>query len=264
MNEPTSSPGDASGEAVPPATSVWSRMFNVFAAPDDVFAEVKASPRAMANWLLPALLLVLIGWAGAWLVARDPVLQQQQREIQDRALARMAAKQQWSEQQLEEVRRRAEAHQALGTGIGVFGVPLVSAVVATFWWAWVLWLVGAKGLRGSFDYGKALEAAGLVAMIEVLNKILTPLLQLALGTVFAAPGLALAVAGEFQAGDPLHLVLASVNGLDLWGIVVSAIAVARLSGASFARSLAWLLAIWIPWKAVLIGVSLLTARLFGG
>jgi hypothetical protein len=264
MIQPAPSPADTSAEATPPATSVWARLVNVFAAPDEVFAEVKASPPRRANWVLPALLLLAIGAAGGWLVARDPVLQHQQREIQDQALVKMAERFQWSEQQLEEQRRKAEVQQAVGVGIGVLGVPLASAATATFWWALVLWLVGTKALGGAFTYGKALEAAGLTAMIEVLNKLLTPLLQLALGTVFATPTLALAVVKDFRAGDALHLLLASVNVLDLWGLAVSALAVARLSNAAFARALAWLLGLWLPWKALLLGLSLAAVRLFGG
>lgn len=262
MNEPTPPPVDDSSATATPPTSVWARLFNVLAAPGEVFSEVKASPAQAANWLLPAFFLVLAGCFGAWLVARDPALQQQQREIQDQALVKMAAKLKWSDQQLNEQRQAAEARKGVGVGIGIVGVPIASALIATLWWAFVLWLIGAKALGGDFAYGKALEAAGLVAMIEVLNKVLTPLLQLAMGTLFASPTLALAVVKGFHPENALHLVLASVNLLDLWGLAVSAIAVARLSGATLAKSFLWILGVWIPWKIVLIGLSLVMIRLF--
>jgi hypothetical protein len=262
MNEHTPSSPDDAAASTPPATSVWARMFNVFAAPGDVFSEVKASPAHSANWLLPAFLLVLVGWVGAWMVARDPVLQQQQREIQDQALVKMAAKLKWSEQELNAQRLSADERKGVSAGIGVFGVPVASALIAILWWAFILWLIGAKALGGDFAYAKALEAAGLIGMIELLNKVLTPLLQLAMGTLFASPTLALAVAKGFQPENALHLVLGSVNLLDLWGIAVSAIAVARLSGANPSKSLIWILGVWIPWKAVLIGLSLVMVRLF--
>jgi hypothetical protein len=238
-------------------------MFNVLAAPGEVFTEVKSSASRPANWLLPALLLLLAGWVGGWLVARDPVLQQQQSEMQEEALVKMGTKLKWSEQELNEQRRAAEERKGLGQGIGIAAVPVASVVVATFWWALMLWLIGAKLLRGEFSYGKAIEAAGLVAMIEVLNKVLTPLLQLVMGTVFAAPTLVLPLVKNFEATNALHLTLASVNILDVWGVAVSAVAVAKLSGASFAKAAAWVFAVWLVWKALLIGVTLVWLRFLG-
>ena len=238
-------------------------MFNVFAAPGEVFTEVKASPPRPTNWLLPALLLLLAGWVGGWLVARDPVLQQQQSDLQEQALVKMGEKLKWTDQQLNEQRQKAEERKGVGVGIGIFGAPVASAIIATFWWALMLWLVGAKVLKGAFTYGKALEAAGLIAMIEVLNKVLTPLLQLAMGTAFAAPTLLLPLVKDFQATNALHMTLASANLLDFWGVTVSAVAVARMSGASFTKAAVWVFGVWIFWKACLIGVSLVWLRFLG-
>jgi len=36
---------------IPPATSIWSRLLNVFTAPGEVFEEVKNSQPSTANWL---------------------------------------------------------------------------------------------------------------------------------------------------------------------------------------------------------------------
>lgn len=263
MNTESSPPAADSPTPPDTTTTVWARMFNVLAAPGEVFTELRTSPTRSANWLLPALLLLLTGWFGGWLVARDPILQQQQSDLQDQALVKMGEKLKWSEQELDQQRRNAEERKGLGQGIGIAAVPVASVVVATFWWALMLWLIGAKLLRGDFAYGKALEAAGLIAVIEVLNKVLTPLLQLVMGTSFAAPTLLLPMVKGFQATNALHLTLASVNVLDVWGVAVSAVAVARLSGASFVKSAAWVFGLWLGWKIALIGVSLVWLRFLG-
>ena len=59
------------------STSLAARLLNVFAIPGDVFEEVKNSAMCMANWLVPALLLIVVGCIGASLVYSQPAIQQQ-------------------------------------------------------------------------------------------------------------------------------------------------------------------------------------------
>src|SRR5215510_8800569 len=57
MNEPPSLPI----EEQKPSSSLFSRLFNVFAAPGDVFDEVKVSKPLVGNWLVPILLACIVG-----------------------------------------------------------------------------------------------------------------------------------------------------------------------------------------------------------
>ena len=44
-----------------PASSLASRLLNVFAAPGDVFEEIRTGTPSTANWLVPLLLACLLG-----------------------------------------------------------------------------------------------------------------------------------------------------------------------------------------------------------
>ena len=54
-------PANPDSEPQPVQTTLWSRLLNVFAAPGDVFEEVKNSKPSTANWLAPALIYILVG-----------------------------------------------------------------------------------------------------------------------------------------------------------------------------------------------------------
>ncbi|MHB9009854.1 MAG: hypothetical protein ACYDC1_23335, partial [Limisphaerales bacterium] len=89
-------------------TSLWGRLFNVFVSPGEVFEEVKAGPPRAANWLVPLLLAIVVGWIGGWLVMSDPVVQQQILDLQETALQKQAQKSGASAEQLDQQRVAAE------------------------------------------------------------------------------------------------------------------------------------------------------------
>jgi hypothetical protein len=48
--------------------SLGARLTNVFIGPWEVFEEVKQGPPSLANWLVPALLLCLVGVVSAFVI----------------------------------------------------------------------------------------------------------------------------------------------------------------------------------------------------
>ena len=64
MNEPQSPPPFAAASL--PATSLSARLLNIFAAPGDVFEEIKARQPAPADWLTPLLCSCLAGVLFVW------------------------------------------------------------------------------------------------------------------------------------------------------------------------------------------------------
>ena len=69
-------------ESTPPQTGIGSRLLNVFAAPGEVFEEVKNSPPSTANWLVPALIYIAVGVISAFVIFSQPAIIQQIRDQQ--------------------------------------------------------------------------------------------------------------------------------------------------------------------------------------
>lgn len=241
--------------------SLGSRLFNVLATPGEVFEQIKDTGVSTANWLTPALILMVLSWLGAWLVFSQDSIQQQLKEVTDQAVEKQIAKQHLSEQQAEQARTVAAKFGSIGTKLGAYAAPVFMGLVIPFWWGLILWLVGTKALKADFSYMKGVELAGLAAMISVLDAIVRTLLILIMGNIFASPSLALFVK-QFDPQNPVHGLLAIVNVMSFWVLIVRAIGLARLSGVSFGKAAAWVFGVWAVLTGLLTGFSFAMQSIF--
>jgi hypothetical protein len=247
-------PEPAPESATPPRTgSLAGRLMNVFAAPGDVFSEVKTAAPAHANWILPAILLTLVGWISAALIFSQPAIRQQVSELADKAFDQQVEKGKMSSDQADKVKPAAEK-MAVTAGVisATVGAPVV-AFALPFWWGLILWL-GGKVLKGNFSYLKAVEVAGLANMILVLDTVVRTLLILVTGNLFASPSLALAVK-DFDPQSTLHGLCALVNVMLFWVLLVRSLGLARLSGASTFKAALWVFGIWAAYTGTLMGLG---------
>src|SRR5437867_1774248 len=104
-----------------PMMSLGARLLNVFATPSEVFEEVKLAPPAPANWLTPALLLIVTSWLGTWLVFSQDSIRHQLTELTDKAIQKQIEKTHMSKEQAEMTRKVAEIGKKAG--------PITAAVV---------------------------------------------------------------------------------------------------------------------------------------
>jgi hypothetical protein len=249
--------------AAAPRTSVAGRLINVFATPGEVFDELKAGPVRTANWLVPAALLVLMSWLSAWLIFSQASIQQQLNDISNRAIDRQVEKGKLTDAQADQAREVAEKWGSVGYKVGGYVAPVFMAFALPFWWGLILWLSGAKALKVSFSYMKAVEVAGLANMIMVLDVVVRTLLILVTGNLFASPGLALALK-QFDPQNPAHTLLSLASVTVFWVMLVRSIGLSRLTGASLAKAAAWVFGIWAAYTGLLIGVGAAVRAAFGG
>jgi hypothetical protein len=252
-----SAPLPASSAPTPPATSLPARLLNVFAVPGDVFAEVKTTEVIHANWLTPAVLLVVVGWLGAFLIFSQPAILQQLNEVTDKAMQKQIEKGKMSKEQAEQMRKFA----GLGPKIGAVAAPVFVAFVTPFWWGLIVWLVGAKLFKGSFPFMKAVEVAGLSNTISVLEAVVKTLLMLGLGNVFASPTPAMFLK-EFDPQNWVHSLLTLANPMTLWFLAVVAIGLARMSGVSFAKAAVFVVGIWATYTGLFWGFGAAMQAIF--
>ena len=243
--------------------SLAGRLINVFAAPGDVFAGIKSTPPSVANWLVPAVLCMVLSWLSAGLVFSQPAIRQQINELSTKAIDRQVEKGKLSSAQAEQARAAAEKFGSVGYKIGAVVAPFFAAFVSPFFWGLILWLVGSFALKGPFPYMKAVEVAGLSNMILALSVIVKTLLILITGNLFASTSLALAVK-DFDPQNSVHSLLATVNVMVLWLLTVRSIGLARLSGVSIGKAAAWIFGVWIAFTGIMIGFGAAVRAAFGG
>ena len=214
----------------PPATSLAARLLNVFAIPGEVFAGVRVSRVSIGNWLVPALLLALLGVITAVVVVSQPAFQrqigdllEQEAKTLDQQVKAGKVKQPDADRALELTRAittPASLRSLFSVGAAVIGVARV------FWWGFLLWLLGRVFLKVRFGYPKALEAAGLGLMISVLGAVVMLLLVVNLPSLF-----------DVSRQSPL--LVGAANVFSLWLLGVLSVGLAKLAGVPFLRA-AWL------------------------
>ena len=241
--------------------SLPARLFNVLATPGEVFEYVKNADISHANWIVPALLLILVSWLGAWVIFSQDSIQQQLREITDQAIEKSIQKQHLSEQQAEQARAIGAKFGSIGPKIGAYAVPVWMGVVIPFWWGLLLWLIGTKALKGDFAYMKAVEVAGLAGMVGILDSIVRALLILITGNIFASPSLAFFVK-QYDPQNPLHNLLATINIMTFWALALRSIGVARLSRAGFGKAASWVFGVWLILTGAFTGLGLAMQKIF--
>jgi hypothetical protein len=266
MNSDTSvnNAADAGQPAeTPPDISLWSRLFNVLAAPAEVFDQVKASRPCTANWLVPAILFVLVGWVGTVLVLTQPAIKEQLLDLQTKGFQKQVEKGKMTQQQADAARPQVEKFATIATLVGGIVGSAVAAFASPFWGALLIWLLGAKALKGSFSYMKAVEVAGLAQMVDVLGGIVKTLLILVMANLFAGAN-ALLFLKDIAPETTLFSVLAALDLFAFWLIVVRAIGMSRLSGAGLGVCLVWMLSMWAVFTALAVGLGAAIRAVTGG
>ena len=241
--------------------SLVARLSNIIAAPGDAFDDVKASVGSAANWLVPVLGLILIGWIATAVIFANPSIQQQLRDMTDQALQKQFASSNMSQQQIDQMKETSLKFASISQSIGAYlGIPVV-VFCSTFFWGLVMWFLGVKVFKGSFPFMKAVEAAGLCNVIAILDSIIRTLLVLVMGNLFAAPSLMLVIK-NFDAQNTLHGALANIELFTMWMLLVRAIALSRLSGASLAKTAAWVYGIWLAYMGTFIALGAIMKAVF--
>lgn len=238
--------------------SLAARLLNVFAMPGDVFASVKASKTSVANWLVPALLLAVMGPLTALVILAQPSVQKQLNEALDRQAKLI-------DQQVQAGKvDRATADKAVAVSRSIYQPPVVQVLfggaaaavglVRVFWWAFLLWLLARRFLRARIGFIKSLEVAGLALMISVLGTIVVLLLTLNVSAISAKPNLGLLVSDLNPSRSNLLFWVLTV--FSLWLVFTLSAGLSKLAEVPFLR------AAWLVFAAWIIQDSLLV--LFGG
>jgi len=229
---------------------------NVFASPGEVFAGINATAASTANWLVPILIYSIIGVISVCVLFAQPAIQQTIHDQQVKSLDKLVQQGKMTQAQEDQSLQMMEkffgpAMLAVAGSIGL----VTYCFVSIFGWALVLWLAGRWLLQSQTGYLKMVEVAGLSSLITVLGMVISTLLAVILGRLYAGPSLALLVT-NFDPANRSHLLLGAVNGFNLWHTGVLAIGLAKLSNTSVAKPAAIIFGFWVLIELLLIGMGM--------
>lgn len=240
------------GHWEPPVWSVPGRMVNVFGVPGQVFEDVLRSRPDPGNWLWPALLGLLVGFVGGWMLWAHPAVRQglveRQRATLERRVESGALAREEADQRLRRMEEIMASAPVRGMAAGAAGVG--SGLRFLFWGA-LLWGVGRWAFGVGVPWGRCCELAGLASLVGVMGQVL----ELMLLVPVEAP--------RPEITDPAQVVpvaasrgswvLGLVQGLfGFWQVAVMGVALSKLTGVQWIRALWVLLGLWLVWVFLLL------------
>ncbi len=226
--------------------SLGGRLFNIFAAPGEVFEELRSSQPSHGNWLVPILMSIAMGVVFSLVVFSQPDIVASVFGPQEAALnARVEAgkiTQAEADQALEGMRKMQPLMKYIGIGGAILGNLFFFVLVSL-----LMWVLTAKILGGGIPMSKAFELTGLASMISVLASVITMLIVLLKANINAGPNAALFIT-SFDQSSYLHQFLAAFSFTTIWYNLVLAIGVSRLSGRSFVAAASWIFGVWFVFR----------------
>ncbi len=246
----------------PASTSLWSRLMNVFAAPGEVFEEIKSRAPATGNWLAPALILMVAGMISSIVILSQPDIVQQIHEQQQKAFDKQVSAGKMTQAQADQAAAVAEKFSG-PAALKIYGCvgAVISSFASLFWTALWLWLIARFYLKAPVGYLKAVEVAGLTAMIMALAAIVKTLLIVVTGNLQAALSPLLFVK-HFDPHNPLHNFLALLDVMTFWVLAVRSIGLAKLTGATFGKTATAVFGVWLVISGLMIGFGLAMQAIF--
>lgn len=241
----------------PAPMSIGARLFNVFAAPSELFSWVASRPGfTVTHWLLPCVLVGLLGALVNVVVFSNPVLLEEVRSIQVREIQRRVDD---GKMRQEDADRAKEAMSGIGMAVARVAAPvvaLISGFLAPFWWGLFAWLVGRAVFRAPMGYMRGVEIASLASLIGGLGMVVGLFMAMGTGRLLAGPHLGVLV-HPLDLANRLHLALMSVNFFSLWQTAVIAVGISRFAQRPFLPVAVVFFGIWAGYKgvAILLGLA---------
>lgn len=237
------------------SSSIFGRMFNVYAAPGELFEEVRDAKPAHSNWLVPVALSILVGIVFSVAVFSQPDIVASVFAPQEEAImAKVEAgdlTQDQADQQLNAMRQFQSGKLMMMFGIfgSVIGTGIFLVVIAA-----LIWLLAGKILKGNVTYFKAIEVVGLAGMVNVVGGIVTLMIVLLKANIAAGPNPTLLL-GNFDPANYAHQILAALNVITIWYLAVLAIAVSKLAKRPFGTAALWVFGFWALIRFPIAAVS---------
>jgi hypothetical protein len=247
MDTPQAIP--ASGE--PAAKISWSDKFvGVLTSPGELFTAIGRSPVVNSNWVVPTVILAIVGSILAYVVMSNPSIADQVRRVaseqMEQRFQKAIAEGKMTQQQADQARAQAESFGATGILISSVVAPLIMPFVGVFAWSLVFWLLGKAVMKANVPYLKVAEVYGLTNFIGLIGAVVTTIMIIGMDKFSASPSVMLFL-GEFNASNSWHKFAASLNVFSLWQIAAVGIGCARIFQKETTKVLVLVFALWLLW-----------------
>ena len=245
----------------PPASEESSEMsfsdklMNVFSAPGELFENVAKSEKQVSNWSVPLILTMIVSVIFVLVAFSQAPIQEQIRDQTEKSIQKRVTEGKMTQEQADVAlsKNPAQPGSPLFMIFGSLGAVVVTAMIL-FGFALAFWLVGKWVFKSTAVYGKVLEVVGLSMYISVLGSIITLLLVVAMGSLYATPSLALLVS-QYDPTNTVHKLLSAISVFTFWYLIVISIGLGKIFSVSTEKTLAAVGVLWVLFTAASVFIS---------
>jgi hypothetical protein len=215
----------------PETQSLGSRIMNVFASPGEAFDGISAVESKTSLWLLPMLTAMAVGILIVFVYSTNATIKAQIVDIQTKQMQKMVDQGKMTQAQADQA---VQGMESMGMLFVVFGAIGAMIVIAAFYFVGsaLFWLAGKFILKSPLGYSNYLALYGTAGWIGVFGAIVTVMMAVGLGSMYATPSAALAVYTNYDIANSTHRLLSRLEIFSIWQSVVVGIGLAKLTGKS--------------------------------
>ncbi len=224
------------------------RLTNVFAAPGELYDNVRLAPPRSSNWLVPWIIFAVVAVVLGQVMMSNPSLTDQLGAVIRKELDKQVAEGKMPSEQAERAYEFTRPGSTWFTIMRIAG-GVVGPLVALFVLGLIYWLLGKLVMKAQSPFMKVVEVVGLTFLIGALEQIVTTVLMFLFDSIFASPSLALFVS-DFDIENKLHVILSKINIFTFWSMAVVSIGLSKLFQRDFPKVFVLVLVLWVIWVVI--------------
>jgi len=235
--------------------SFTDKLVGIFSSPGELFDNVRQTPPTNSNWVIPTLVLIVVGLVMAYVLTTNPTLSDQMSRIASEQMEKSFQKQiaagKMTQEQANQARDQVAGFGTKGPIIFSYVSAVIGPFVLVFLPALIYWLLGKWVMKAAAPFMKVAEVVGLTLFIVALETLVTVILQIGLNSLFASPSLAIFIS-NFSVDNTMHSLASKINVFTFWELVVVSIGLARLFMKDMPKVLVLVFALWILWTLLTV------------
>lgn len=235
--------------------SIADKFVGILTSPGEVFQTIVSTEPKASNWSIPFIFAVVMSVVFTFVVFTQPAIQDDMVEMQRKQMEKQVAEGKMTQEQADQAMEFSKPGSPMFLMFGAIGVVLVM-VFALFVYPLVYWLIGKVALKSAVSYGKVLEAYGLSWYITPVTTLVTMVIVIAMGSLYAQPAASLFVS-NFDPTDKVHKMLAALNIFEFWMMYVAAVGLSKIWSVTLGKAIGVVGGVFIVWTLlkVFVGVG---------
>lgn len=235
--------GDASAIEVEPL-SVTDKFVGILTEPSATYDNLKQAGSRTSDWLVPVLVMTIVIAVGTYIKMSNPVMIEQTKEKIAQQFQERVSKGEMTQQQADQAMEAMDTFSGIQAIISTVAV-LIFVPLVIFFVAFIYWLIFKFGFKGTATYSLLLAAYGLTAYFGAIDQLLTLLISLATGNMFASISPALLINADPT--STTFKLLTALNPISIWSMYVLSIGISKVSELSKEKALGVVFGLWLLW-----------------